>query len=380
MAGKKQFPNGTWQYTFKKAGVLEKPIYLTFDTEKEGDEYAARLDALLARGVVPAEFQIRNRVLTIAELVREYTRDAHPSEKDRAALETILPRRGHVPLDQITAEWVDAWIMEMKRVDNLAPATIRAKVGALARCTDWGMRKKFCTFPDHPLRSLPDGYSQYTKTDAQLASNGARVDVERDRRLEPGEWERILKVLDVGVLPRSQRPLKLEGRRDKRALKCFVVLAVETAMRMREMFTLTHGQVDLAKRTIFLEKTKNGDKRQVPLSSVALAELRDYTYMGDGGVGHSPDELVFPFWNGDDSPSELGATSDFLSSLFISIFEAAECYGLRFHDLRHEAVSRLFERTTLSETQIMKISGHKSHKMLMRYANLRGSSLADGLW
>jgi hypothetical protein len=103
MAGKKQFPNGTWQYTFKKAGVLEKPIYLTFDTEKEGDAFAARLEALLAKGIVPVEFQKQDRVLSIAELVREYERDAHPSSKDMAALRTILRKRGAVLLDKINA-------------------------------------------------------------------------------------------------------------------------------------------------------------------------------------------------------------------------------------------------------------------------------------
>ena len=379
MAGKKQFPNGTWQYTFKKAGVLEKPIYLTFDTQEEGDAFAARLEALLAKGIVPVEFQKQDRVLSIAELVREYERDAHPSSKDMAALRTILPKRGAVLLDKINAAWVDDWITEMKRVDNIAPATIRAKVGALARCTDWGMRKGFCKFPDHPLRSLPEGYSQYTKADGQQAAVGARRDIERDRRLEPGEWERIMAVIEAGFLKRAQRPLILEGRRDKVALKCFAVLAVESAMRMREIFTLTYGQVDFEKRTIFLDKTKNGDKRQVPMSSVALKELKDFACR-DGAKERLPDERVFPFWNGDTASRELDATSDFLSSLYVDIFEQAGCHGLRFHDLRHEAVSRLFERTNLSETQIMKISGHKSHKMLMRYANLRGSTLAAALW
>lgn len=379
MAGKKQFPNGTWQYTFKKAGVLEKPIYLTFDTQEEGDAFAARLEALLAKGIVPVEFQKQDRVLSIAELVREYERDAHPSSKDMAALRTILPKRGAVLLDKINAAWVDDWITEMKRVDNIAPATIRAKVGALARCTDWGMRKGFCKFPDHPLRSLPEGYSQYTKADGQQAASGARRDIERDRRLEPGEWERIMAVIETGFLKRAQRPLILEGRRDKVALKCFAVLAVESAMRMREIFTLTYGQVDFEKRTIFLDKTKNGDKRQVPMSSVALKGLKDFACR-DGAKERLPDERVFPFWNGDTASRELDATSDFLSSLYVDIFEQAGCHGLRFHDLRHEAVSRLFERTNLSETQIMKISGHKSHKMLMRYANLRGSTLAAALW
>lgn len=376
MAGKKQFSNGTWQYTFKRKGVLDRPLYLTFDTEAEGDEYAARLEALLDRGIVPSEHQRSERVLTIRELVREYERDAHPSPKDVGALNTIVKKHGGTALDQINSAWVDAWIAEMKRVEKVAPTTIRAKVGALARCTDWGMRKRLLTMPDHALRTLPDGYSQYTKTDAAKAGV-IKVDVERDRRLEPGEWEKIVALIEGGVLARKVRPLKLEGRRDKRALRCLLVLAVESAMRMREMFTLSHGQVDLARKTIFLEKTKNGDKRQVPLSSVALTELR--SYIGEGERA-DPSTLLFPFWSGDTSARKLHDTTDFLSNLFVDIFEQAGAPGLLFHDMRHEAVSRLFERTTLSETQIMKITGHKSHSMLLRYANLRGSTLADSLW
>jgi integrase len=53
---------------------------------------------------------------------------------------------------------------------------------------------------------------------------------------------------------------------------------------------------------------------------------------------------------------------------------------LNFHDTRHEATCRLYERTTLSDLQIAKITGHKDPRMLMRYANLRGSDLAEKLW
>lgn len=374
MAGKKQFPNGSWQYVFKKAGVLSKPIYLTFSSEEEGDEYAKRLEALLARGIVPTEHQRTEKIMTIADLVREYERDAHPSPKDRASLKTIVPIHGYLPLTEIKASWVDGWIQQMKRIDKVAPTTIQAKVGALARCTDWGMRKGFLTMPDHALRSLPNGYAQYTKADA-LAAGVERQDTERDRRLESGEWEKILEVIATGVLPRKQRPLMLEGRRDKAALKCIAVLAVESAMRLREMFTLTWEQVDMSRKTVFLEKTKNGSKRQVPLSTIALAELSTFR-----SVNPSPEALVFPFLEKEGSARALDATTDFLSKLFVEIFELAGAKDLLFHDLRHEATSRLFERTQLTDTQIMKITGHKSQRMLMRYANLRGSTLADALW
>lgn len=371
MAGKRKRPNG-WEYVFKRSGVLDKPIYMTFADEGEGDAFAARLDALLDRGIVPSEFKSQDKPLTIKQLIGLYERDAHPSEKDRSALGTIIVSRGGDALTSINAGWVDDWISELKRLEKLAPATIRAKVGALARATDWGMRKGFLVMPDHPFRSLPDGYAQYTKTDAALAGV-TRVDVERDRRLERGEFEAIMAVIDGGVLDRKQRPLTIENQDAHRLL---FVLAVESAMRLREMYTLTLDQVDLGRKTIFLDKTKNGDKRQVPMSSVAHAALAEHLKDHPDGYGGR----LFPWWDGDDSPRALGAVSDYLSKRFLDVFEQAKASGLRFHDLRHEATCRLFERTMLSEMQISKITGHRSMRMLARYANLRGSDLATRLW
>jgi integrase len=236
------------------------------------------------------------------------------------------------------------------------------------------VRKNHLVLIDHPFRTLPDGYAQYSQADAALAGE-KRVDVERDRRLEGDEYERILTIIDSGVLARKQRPMTLEYTA---ALRCLVVLAVASGMRLREMYTLTLSQVQLAKRTIFLDKTKNGDKRQVPLSTSALAALRGYLEVRAVPATH-PKDLLFPWWNGKDTEHELRKVSDKMSKLFVDIFEAAGAKALKFHDLRHEAVSRFFENTTLSETSIMKISGHRSHRMMMRYANLRASNLADAL-
>lgn len=363
-----------WEYTFKKAGVLEKPLYLTFTTEKEGDEYSVKLEMLLDRGIVPTEYQTVSRITSIESLVRVYLRDAHVKHRDAALLSTICKTVGTVPLALITANWVDNWISDMKRINKVAPATIRGKIGALARCIDWGSRKSLLLMPVNPLRTLPEGYAQYTKVDEAL-SGVKREDVERDRRLEAGEYERICRAIEAGVLPRKQRPYTLP---DKVALLTLLTLALESAMRLREMFTLTLDQLNLAKRTIFLDKTKNGDRRQVPLSSTAMASIKSYLIVREIPGTH-PKGNLFPWWDGSTNRKDLDGASDFLSKLWINIFHQAQCPDLKFHDLRHEATSRLFERTSLSDVEIMKITGHKSVKMLMRYANLRGSNLADKL-
>jgi hypothetical protein len=77
-----------------------------------------------------------------------------------------------------------------------------------------------------------------------------KYDIERDRRLPPEEETAVLDVLDG----------------DKRM---FFILALETAMRMRECYTLDVSQVSAEKRTIHLERSKNGDNRQVPLPPLA---------------------------------------------------------------------------------------------------------------
>jgi len=332
---------------------------------------AKNIIMLLDRGIVPQDYKPKDQVMTIGQLVHAYEADAHPSAKDVGVLGTIVKRWGKETVTRISVDWVDGWITELKHDNKLAPSTIRAKIGAMSRCANWGVRKKYLLLPDDPFKTLPDGYSQYTKKDAAIAGE-MRVDVERDRRLEAGEHEAIMATLRKGVLYRKQRPLVLE---QVPALICLFVLAQESAMRLREMYTLTLDQVNLGKRTVFLDKTKNGSKRQVPLTTVAMLALEDYLKVR-GALGNR----LFPWWDGSFDKRGLIKLSDYLSSLWVEIFTASGCADLRFHDLRHEATSRMFERTQMRDVEIMQITGHKSMKMLMRYANLRGSNLSQMMW
>lgn len=370
MASKGRRKGNKWEFVVKKKGVLDKPLYLSFDDYDNGVEYCRNLEAQLARGIVPAIHEPMAVVVRLRDVFALYLRDGHPSAKDRDALNTLTEFPGGLPTDGLTVPKVDAWVSAMKRVDRLAPATIRAKVGAVARAIDWGRRKGLLELTENPLRSLPDGYSHYTELDANLAGV-AREDVERDRRLEGGEEATIRKVITEGVLPRKQRPRPVPHKDD--FLRDFD-LALETAMRLRERFTLEVHQVRLHHRTIYLDKTKNGDSRQIPLSSVAMRVIEEQI------KGKAQNDRVFPWWNGDSSAYGLKMASNFLSKLYADVFEAAGCPDLREHDLRHEATSRFFERTKLPGEAIMKITGHKSHKMLMRYLKLRGSDLASALW
>lgn len=337
-----------------------------------GRRRVRRLEALLDRGVVPEELaNTKAAAKDLRSQVSEYRSAQHISIDDEQLLPVLLSRLPiGITLPQLTFTWATEWVTTMKREQNLAPSTVRHYVGALSRALDW--LAAHGALPMNPLRLLPRGYSTYTADDkaaVRRIDGEAKADQERDRRLEPGEEERIRKILAGAKPPGRQRPLDLPQRE---ALILMFDVALETAMRMREIYTLERSQLDVAQRTIFLDKTKNGNKRQVPMTSVLLARLAAYEGDYDG--------RLFPFWAGERSPLALRRVSSKLSRQFERIFVAAGCADLGFHDLRHEATSRLYERTSLTDIQIAKITGHRDPRQLKRYANLRASDLADQLW
>lgn len=364
----RQRASGSWEIIIRRSKMLPKLHYATADTEADAIAYAKRIEGQLDQGILPVELQDvpPPSAETVLDWCRMYLQDVHISEMDRGLLNAMFATMQTWPVSKINMQWAQGWISDMKRKDRLAPSSIRHKVGAVARLLDWCVRNDWLNV--NPLRQLPKKYASYTPGDGTK-----REDVERDRRLLLGEEEKILWVLDGNFPPNRQRGI---GMNDRLAMKLLFVLALETAMRLREMYTLTVSQIDLAKKTIFLDKTKNGDKRQVPLSSVALAALS--AWLASNDRFKDVDVLIFPWWNG--KPESLTRCTAALSRKWSTVFELAGCADLRFHDLRHEAVCRLYERTSLGDVLIARITGHKDLRILKRYSSLRGSDLADRLW
>lgn len=128
----------------------------------------------------------------------------------------------------------------------------------------------------------------------------------RDRRLLEGEFELLQEAL-------TETPV----------VQKVVAFAVETAMRRGELVKIKWEHVDLKKRTLHIPETKTGVPRDVPLSGAALEVLMSTSREGD---------LVF------------NIRPDSVSQAFGRACKRAGIEGLRFHDLRHEATSRLFEK------------------------------------
>jgi integrase len=143
-------------------------------------------------------------------------------------------------------------------------------------------------------------------------------------------------------------------------MKPLIILAIETGMRRGELLDLRWEHVDLKCGVAHLPLTKNGDSRDVPLSRRAVQILEQ---LRAGGVKQ---ERVFPM------------TGNAVRLAFEHLRVRAGMSDFHFHDLRHEAISRLFEKG-LNIAEVSAISGHRELKMLQRYTHLRAVDLVARL-
>lgn len=166
-----------------------------------------------------------------------------------------------------------------------------------------------------------------------------------------------------------------------------ITFAVETAMRLSEITGLQNANVNLDERVALLPMTKTGSSRGVPLSSKAVDILSKLAEREDGRCFRSrPDSITKAFAdaiadarNAYTEGLALHLKQKKLSQDKIEKHIVADPFlmDLRFHDLRHEATSRLAEVFPLHE--LTKITGHQDTRMLMRYYHPKTEDLAKKL-
>ena len=148
-----------------------------------------------------------------------------------------------------------------------------------------------------------------------------------------------------------------------------ITLALETAMRRGEILNIKKSHINFSLCTLLIPSTKADMPRTVPLSSTALASLT-----GQMRASQRHSEGVFEL---QESPI-FSYMPRGLSGEFLKLCRRTGIDDLRFHDLRHEATSRLFEKG-LNPVEVATITGHKDPRMLMRYTHLRAEDLARKL-
>ena len=155
----------------------------------------------------------------------------------------------------------------------------------------------------------------------------------RERRFKPGEYERLRKA---------------SSETKVWYLWPIIDFAIETGMRRSEILNMKWEHLGLDKKRVLLPMTKNGSSRWVPLSDKAIKILNN--------VPRSTDH-VFP------------VTDVALRQSWERLRNRANLIDFTFHDLRHEAISRMFEKG-LNVPEVASISGHKTVSQLFRYVQV----------
>ncbi len=307
----------------------------TFTTKKDAEKWAKITEAEMLRGAYISRRDAEK--ITLAECIERYKKDVLPGLKG-VGHEYILARLaeafGKLSLAHITPAKVAAHRDARLRAGR-SPSTVKkelAKLSVIYKLAgqEWGIGGL-----ENPVSNVARPKEKNSRT----------------RRLEPGELEKLLAA--------APKPVEL-----------LIRLALETAARLGELLALQWRDIDAGRRVAVLRGiggrgTKNGDdSRAVPLSSAALAVLQELQALPLGIDGR-----VFYWWSGSDSFNKPWAR----------LCKKAEIEDLRFHDLRHEATSRLFEKGVFEGVEVAAITGHKTLQMLKRYTHLRATDLAQKL-
>lgn len=302
---------------------------------------------------------------TLAQLLADYVELVAGPRGSAAELGRIARFRedlGHLRLDALTPAVLLRW--RDTRLRAVAPGTVARELGVLGGALTWARKERLIPMPQNPVAAIS----------APVADDA------RDRRLLHDEEQRLAAAMEDRVASAGGRRRKGSYRVGSRQsfLRPAFELALETAMRQGELLTLEWENVDLAQQTAHLPTSKNGEPRTVPLSrrAVAILEgLATQTGQRQGRVFPITADALKKAWTRavrgarrryETECREAGSTPD------------ARLLDLRFHDLRHEATSRLAEKLP-NLIELAAVTGHKDLRMLKRYYHPKASDLAKKL-
>jgi len=358
----------TWHTDFSVNGQRFRQSLDTTDWREAQSKEKELIAQASAGKLAPASQQFSK--LNVGEAVDRYLEDraAHVQPRSkRSESDHAKPLReyfGLLPVARIDADSIHAYIRHRKN-KGLSNTTVNMEIGILRRILK---RAKRWHFVEDDIRRLPE-----------------RRDI--GRALQPDEKLHLLKLA--------------QSKPEWEIAYLASVLALNTTMRGCEIKQLHWRDIDFMDRSLTIRRSKTlAGERLIPLNANAynaLMRLRQRTQK-EFGTDVQPDWYVFPSAEGYTKPDPTKAMSGWRSA-WRSFTRAVTCptcgtiqnpskvccneecsadidnvkstiAGLRFHDLRHHAITELAE-SQASDRTIMSIAGHVSQRMLAHYSHVR---------
>jgi integrase len=308
----------SWQAQVRRQD--SQPLSKSFSTKAEAALWARDVERSIDRAEFPAnprELQSVKLVDLISRYETEITAKKRGASQERYKLRVIRAHAiSNLPLSKLSPSAICGFRDD--RLRQVRAGTVRRELALLQHCLEVSRREWGTPMRANPVQSI-------------ALPGPSRA---RDKRLEDGDGAKLQAAI---------------GSAHAWYLRPLIELAIETGMRRGELLSLLWVDVSLEKRIAHLPNTKNGHPRTVPLTSKAVAALRNLP---------QTDSRVFP------------VNGNAVRLAWDRLRKRAGLRDLRFHDLRHEAVSRFFEMG-LTIPEVALISGHRDTRMLMRYTHLK---------
>lgn len=316
-----------WRARVRRAG---QTVTKTFESKGEAEAWAQEVEAGLRRGISYAGLREAEQT-TLSEALERYLGEVTPRKKGAVQERNRIRRWQGEDLARKT-------LTELRSVDFAQWRDKRLAAGKAASTVRNDLNLISAVF-EHARKEW--GYEALTNP-LRLVGR-PRLPSGRDRRLAEGEEARLLAAARASRSP---------------WIAPAIIIAVEVGMRQGEILALRWDDISISDRVATVRDSKNGEMRIVPLSPRVLDMLREMPRSVDGRV--------------------IPITQNTIEDLWRRVRHKAGIDDLRFHDLRHEATSRLFE-DGFETMEVSSITGHKTLSMLRRYTHMRAKKLAQKL-
>lgn len=330
--------DGRWRALIRKSGVMRCK---TFDTKSAAKTWATRIEAELEGYRASGKFSAGK--IRLEELIQRYTKEVYPhkpygrsKQRELAKLEREI---GALPAGMLTTP--DLTRYYTKRIaEGAGPVSVAASLAYLGRVLRIARDLWHLDVPFEPVREA--------KSALALVGKAGRSN-SRDRRVTDDEISK----LTAHFRAKEQRLIPMAD---------LIEFAVATGMRLGEICRIRWADYEPEKRIVMIRDRKHprdklGNNQRVPLLSATgfdpIAIIERQPRVG---------ERIFP------------VLEKSVSRLFARAVEDLELPDLHFHDLRHEAISRLFAAGYRIE-QVALVSGHRDWAMLRRYTHVKAEDL-----
>jgi integrase len=319
-------PSGSYRVQIRRAGF--PAINKSFKTKDLAEAWVRKTEYELdADTFLRKEGTDR---ITFAELATRYINEISPKKKSHKQeayrLRKIIQAFKDYRMHQIKSMHIAAYRDKLIK-EGYAPSSVLNEISMISQVFELSIKEWGIPLGSNPCKEI----------------RKPKVNNQRSRRLT-----------------KKEEDLLLDCAKNSRAilLPYLISIALETGMRLGELLALTWNNVYLDRRFVYLPDTKNGTSRAVPLSTKAINEFRKI----EKHPGH---DRVFWTWS----------HNKCLQNVWQRVCKKAGIQDLHFHDLRHEATTRLSEKLP-NILELSAVTGHKDLRMLKRYYHPKAEELA----